>query len=227
MSKAKTPGSIFSAAIIMFVYGGLLLFCGVCGSASSLLQDEKTKAMQAEMEKAAPALTVVSIASNASYLLIGVLFIVAGLGVLRLNKASRILAYVCCAVILLMTISSSIYTAIFVFPVQQRLIMEEMQKNNPPMPFDMNKLMTASMAFGLLVAIGVPLLFCVPILILLNVKTARDAFAGVSPEPDEEDPYAIRRKPRREEDDDGYSDEYESGKPPRSPGDTGITDKGQ
>jgi hypothetical protein len=99
--------------------------------------------------------------------------------------------------------------------------------NQPPMPVDMNMIMKGSLAFGLLIALGIPLLFCAPIVISLNMKSARDAFAGIFPESD--DPYAGRRRPRDRDDDegDGYGDDYNASKTPRSPGDTGITDRGQ
>jgi hypothetical protein len=211
----------------MFIYGGLLLFCGICGSVSAVFQDEKTQAMQAEIQKEAPGLMALSIGTNVTYLVLGVLFLVAGIGVLRLVKLFRTAAYFACATIVLVTIVSSVYTAIYVFPIQQRLIMQELEKNNPPMPFDMGKVMAASQAFGLLVAICVPLVFCVPIVILLNRKAARDAFAGIAPGPEDDDPYAIRRLPRRDEDADGYHEDYPLPKLPHAPGDTGITDKGQ
>jgi hypothetical protein len=222
MSQPRAPGSIVTAAVLMFVYGGMLLFCGVCSSASTAFQDEKAKAMHAELLKEAPALTTISIVTNGIYLLLGLVFIVSGIGVLRLVKLFRGTAYLACAAILLITIASSVYTTIYVFPVQQRLILEDLQKNNPPMPIDMNLVMSASMALGLLIGIGFPLLLCVLIVVFLNLKSARDAFAGITPEPAEDDPYAIRRSPRRED-----SDDYEPPKPPQSPGDTGITDKGQ
>jgi hypothetical protein len=141
-------------------------------------------------------------------------------------KSFRIIAYVACVGILFATAVNSIYSAVYIFPLQQRVMMQELQKpNNPPMPGNMNALVTGGMVGGLLLVVAVHLAFCVTIAILLSVQSARAAFAGNLPEPDD-DPYTIRRRPRRDDDDD-YDDDYESPKNPRSPGDTGITDKGE
>jgi hypothetical protein len=228
MSKVRTPGSVISASVLMFIYGSLLLMCGTCGGVAIAMQPQNDPmGVQAMLEKEAPGHFAVSIATPVFNTLFGFMFIASGIGVLRLVRLFRVTAYLACAGILLTTIAQTTYTAIFIMPVQQRLIMQQMQNpNNPPMPanMNMNMIMTGSMAFGILLVLVIHVAFCLPTVILLSVKSAREAFAGIGPEPDDDDPYAIRRRPRRDED--SEDDDDEPVRRPSSRGDTGITDRG-
>lgn len=226
MSQPRTPGSIIGASVIMFIYGALLVMCGACAGAMSLFQpQDDPMGINAALNQEAPGHWVVSVVSSVANILFGFLFIVSGIGVLRLSAFFRITAFLACAGILLTTIAGAVYTALVVLPVQQRVMLREMQNpNNPPLPFDVNMLLNASMAFGLLISIGIPVLFCLPTAILLSMKSARDAFAGILPQGDD-DPYLVRRRPPRDDHDD--DDDYNSSNARRSPDDTGITDRGQ
>jgi hypothetical protein len=226
--QPRVPGSIITASVFLFIYGALLLFCGVCGGASVAIQPkEDPMGLKAAMDKEAPGHELISYGGIATNVLFGMLFLASGVGVLRLVNFFRILAYLACAGILLTTAGSTILTALYIFPVQQRIIMQQMQNpNQPPMPFDMNMVMSGSLALGILITIGAHLFFCGFIAIPLSMKSARDAFAGIVPESD--DPYSRRRRPRERDDDrDDFDDGYGEPKTPRSPGDTGITDRGQ
>jgi len=226
MSQTRTPGSIIGASVIMFIYGALLLMCGVCGGGALALQPQNDAlGLQAAMQKEAPGFIIIGIATPVFQILIGFLFIGSGIGILRLMNGFRFTAYLACAAILLTMIANGIYTAVFIIPVQQRVMMQQFQNpNNPPMPANMNMIMTGSIAFGLLIGIAIHFAFCLPIVVLVSMKSARDAFAGVLPEGDD-DPYLIRRRPPRDDDDD--DDETESPRTRRSRDDTGITDRGQ
>ncbi|MBI3824236.1 MAG: hypothetical protein HY289_16330 [Planctomycetes bacterium] len=219
---ARTPGSVITAAVIMFVYGGLLLICGACGGiftgVGMAAQGPDHLGLQAALDKEAPGHQIVSMGNIALNILFALTFIGAGLGVFWLSQIARFAAYGACAGILLSTIALQTYQIVIVMPVTDRIVQEQLRIGGPGQagaPAGMGAAMAAGKVVGLLLAFGIPLAFCTPIVILLTVKSARDAFAGrFASEAIEED-----RSPRRYS---GYDDDYPASKPPQFPGDTGI-----
>jgi hypothetical protein len=209
--KPKTPGLVITAGVLLIVYGSLMLLCGICGGSALFINDPDGEAL---MVKEVPGYTIVKIGEPVSNLLVGATMIASGIGVLQLMSIARIAAYVVCLYQIVFTIVRNTFTAIFVFPMMERLVAQQAQ-NQPPMPFDMGQIMKSSMWLGVAIAVLIPLVFCFPILYFLSVKPARDAFAGVLPEEPPQD-----RPPRY----DGYDDD-DRPRPPKSPGDTGITDR--
>jgi hypothetical protein len=210
----KTPGAVVTAGVLLAVYGALLLICGFCGGVSLFIGDPNADKM---MIDEAPGYMIVKFAEPLSNLFVGVTMIIAGVGLFQLMALARVAAYLAVIYQIFFIVVRNIYTAIFLLPLMDRLMAQQLQ--NQPAPFDMGQIMKGSMWAGIAISILIHLAFCVPILAFLSSKSARDAFSGVSqPDPDDD----RERRPRHDgydDDDDGY-DRPKS--PPKSPGDTGI-----
>lgn len=220
----RTPGAIIGAAVIMFIYGGLLLMCVLCGGIGLVAKDPgDPMGLEAMMDKEAPGHQVIQIGSVGFNFLFAISFFACGLGILWLNQIARFGTYLVCLGVMFVTAAGAVYNAVFLFPIQERVIAQQLQAQGPA-PFDISALMKGSMAAGLCIAVGIPLIFCLPIMILISVKSARMAFAGeFTPALSDDDDYQRgRREPSRDDDyDDGYGSERRSDdKPP----DTGFRD---
>jgi len=201
------PGSVITAAVLLFVYGSLMLFCNLCGAGVVAANGGNDPAVANEL----PSHIYVQGVSMALGLLMAVGMIVAGIGILQLMPIARIAAYGLCLADIFVSLLDSTYQAIFVFPVTDKIIAQAIQ-NQPPAPFDFAQLMRGGQWFGLCLGISIVLAFCVPIMIFLSTRSARAAFAGeFQPEP-----------PRRDRFDDYDDDDYPPKAPPTFPGDTGI-----
>jgi hypothetical protein len=232
---ARIPGSVTAAAILIFVYGGLGLACGTCGIGGGILGQAMPDPagdrgrLEALIEKEAPGHKIIGFSSGGLHLLAFAGLVGAGIGVLYLSQIARVAVFLFILMDLLISTASNLYQVIFLTPVTQKLMVEELQKQQqagaPPPPFDIGAIMGASTAIAIVVILVIKLAFCLPIMILLVTKSARDAFAGRLPEgtPDRDADDEDRRKRY-----DGYDDDDDYGRPskePKSPGDTGITDR--
>lgn len=224
MATPKVPGSVTAAAVLLFVYGGLFLGCGICGSASAFMPDPDGGGarMKAMLDKEVPMHQVVQYGSLAATSLLYIGMIVAGFLILRLSNFGRILAYLLILLDLVLVIGTSIYQFVFITPIMERFFDEQMQKAGPGAP-QMGGIMSIAMGAGVIIAIIIKCAFLFPVMILLITKSASDAFAGRLP----------ADAPSRDDDDrssrygEGYDDDDYSppSKEPKSPGDTGITDR--
>jgi hypothetical protein len=221
MAQFRTPGVVIAAASIMFVYGALLLICVGCSGLGIAMKDPHDQlGIEARLDKEAPGHMAVGIAGAAFNLLFAVALFACAVGVLFLSNIARYTTYLVCMAIPIVTLASSVYQTVVVFPVTERIMadmIQNQQKGAPP-PFDIGMIMKGSAALSLLIALAVPLLFCGPIIVLISMKSARRAFAGDFDEP--RPPWEDDRDSRRLDDDDA----------PRKPssgtsqGDTGIQD---
>ena len=214
------PGSVMTAAVLLLIYGSLMLVCGLCGGAGQFIKDPNDPmGLEEFMAKELPAHQVMEITQAVSNVVIALTMILAALGILQLMPAARIAAY--CATIyeIVWAVVHSAYTVIFVFPVTERMFAQVAQ-NQPPMPFDFGQLMTGGMWVGVTLSFCICLGFCVPIILCLSTKSARAAFAWeYTPEFSPHD-----RLSRFDDLDD--DDSYKPRPPgPRSPGDTGFSDR--
>jgi hypothetical protein len=216
----RTPGAIIGAAIIMFIYGGLLLMCVLCSGLGLVVKDPgDPMGLEAMMDKEAPGHQIIQIGSVGFNFLFAISFFACGLGILWLNQIARFGTYLICLGVVLVTAAGAVYNVVYLFPIQERAIAQHMQAQGPA-PFDINALMKGSMAAGLCIAIGIPFVFCLPIMILISVKSARMAFAGqYAPALSDDDDY--HREPREPNRDDGYGSKRRSDD---APPDTGFRD---
>jgi hypothetical protein len=62
--KPSTPGAVIAAAIVMFLYGSLLLSCQTCMTGLDLLPDQehRNRFLEAHLDSDAPGHTVIAIA---------------------------------------------------------------------------------------------------------------------------------------------------------------------
>jgi len=218
MSKIKTPGSVIGAASVMFIYATLLMICVGCAGFGLAIKDPN-EPLQAALDKELPENSAVQIANASANLLFALLLFGCGIGILFLSNIARIVTYLTCMVIPVVTLAITIYQLVFIYPIQQRVIAAEIQKQGPA-PFDVNMFMNATAALAMIIAISVPVIFCGTVFILLSLKSARLAFAGESAKPPPED--------ERRSSYTGYDDDDDYGGSPhdrRAPPDTGIQDR--
>jgi hypothetical protein len=223
--KPKCPGFVITAAVLLFIYGALKLICSFCGAAEMAIVAAAPApqappgqpdfgdlfAGERELAKQLPSYTAVEGANNLLNLLLGGSMILAGAGALRLKRFARILGNGAAAADLVLTLAYLVYTAVVVFPVNDR-IMEEQMQNAAAFA---SSISSATLVFLFLLT----LIFCAPIIGFLNAKKSRDAFAGkFEPDPHEE---RLARLDAFNDEDDYYRRPRSS--PPKSPGDTGVT----
>jgi hypothetical protein len=221
-----TPGTLITAAIFMFVYGALLLICAGCGGIGALIQPrgaDDPLGLQAALDKDAPGHRVVPIVVAALQFVFAIGFIGSGVGLLFRNRIAQIATYAVCLCTILTTCCSTGYNAFVVSPVTEKVLGDNLkrdmrQQGGQAPPFDINAMMVGGRVVGIIIAVGIPLFFCTPVLILISLKSARDAFAGKL-EPSLDD-YDRDDRDDRRRDDDGYDDDY-----PRSPRGRGDPDE--
>jgi hypothetical protein len=208
----KPPGTVITAAVFLFIYGGLMLLCVVCSGAEAGMLDPNNPDNEL-LAKEVPAHNFVQIATAVANLPVGLIMIVAGVGLLRLMPSARYLAYGITIFEILLALLHSVHAAVWVIPAQNRLFMEEVP-NQPPDP--VAQIMNASMWGMLFFGLGLVLVFLVPVIFLLSTPSARAAFASeyFEPPPD-------FRRPRYDDFDD---DDDHFGRPPSSR-DTGFRDR--
>ena len=215
MNQLRIPASVSTAAILLFVYGGMMVFCNTCGIAMASVGDDP--GMRDAMEKEVPGSGAVEVAAMVIGIALSLSMIVVGIGLYRLSPAARYAAFGVAALEIVITLVHSGYVAILVVPVQERLLAAEAQ-NMPPMGFDFAGVMSTSMWVGLAMSVGACLAFCLPVIWFLSTPAARAAFERGYLEP-----LPSERRPRY----DGYDEDEDDHDPPPPRGpETGFTDRG-
>jgi sulfite exporter TauE/SafE len=208
----KTPGTVISAAVCLFIYGGLMLLCVGCAGANPDAFDPNNPDNE-RLAKEVPGHAVIEIGTAVLNLPVGLLMILAGVGLLRLMPSARYLAYGITLFEIVLALLHSIHSAVWVIPAQNRIVAEQIP-NLPPGPFA--ELLLASMWGMLLFGLALVLVFLVPVIFLLSTRSARAAFASEYFDP----PPHLRRRPYDDFDDD--DDDF--GRPP-SARDTGFRER--
>ncbi len=229
--KPKTPGFVITAAVLLFIYGSLMLVCSGCGVAQMALaaaapapegppRPDDVFAQERELAKRIPSYTAVEASIHVYNLVLGVTMIVAGLGALYLKPFARYAGSGAAAADLFMTCTHGIvYNVLVVFPVNDRILEEQAQNGQINMAGFAQTATWGALVFGVLLT----LVFCGLIVLFLNLKKSRDAFAGKF----ELDPEEERLARFDAFNDDDEDDDYRRPRPtaPKAPGDTGITEK--
>jgi hypothetical protein len=201
------PGSVTTAAILLFVYGALTLTCHLSCGAFTLANRDFVLNRQLEVEL--PSLHIIRVTTLLSGLVLSIAAFLCGVGVLRVRPLARNAANFVCTVGLVITIIRGTYDVLIVQPAC-RPILARMALNQPRVgqmdPF----FMAAETAFNVLFL----LVLCVLILTFLNVRSAREAFAGRF------QPGSPRRDHREILDE--FNTSYPARPDPKFPGDTGI-----
>jgi hypothetical protein len=223
------PGVVIAAAVLLFIFGGISVLAGCCGVVSEAMQETiqgmipQPPAVQGKkpvnvhrlIAEEVPSKVYVLITFNSFNLILGVVKIIVGIGLLKMSSPARMLAFIVAGLTIFATIVESLYNAIVLMPAMQKAFAEQM-KNAPPMPFDFGQLMQGSSWVGTALAILVSMGIWLTVIFLLSGEKVRTAFAEASLPPEIEE----RSRSRYE----GYDDDDQL-PPPKSPPDTGITDR--
>ena len=216
---ANRPGTVTTAAIILFIVGGWSLLSVPCASvfigvlaampeppaaADGKAQVGDPAASMRFIVKEVPSYYPVIFASMAVTMVFGIGQIVAGLGLLRLSPRSRGMAILFTIGKLLWAFAGHAYNVFLVMPVQERFFQQ-----NPHIP-------GGSLTGGLTyITLGITAVIQIAIgMVIIGLvlsPSAKAAFNSTSAPGDDD-------LPRRR--DEGYGDDYNP--PPR---DTGITDR--
>ena len=198
----KRPGVVTTAAVLLFVYGSLCLMCGgLSGLIHLVIGFEGFGHGPQGLLAKLPGYKIVGTAVDVMNLFLGLLMVLAGVGVVRLMPIARSAACLAAVGHVFVAIGFSIYQLIYVMPTFRQLGME-------------NQMWTDVIIITIITS-G----FALSIITLLSQRESRDAFAAnTSGAPPEEYRTARLRF-------EGYDEEANRpAKAPRSPGDTGITE---
>src|SRR5262245_58120919 len=120
MAQIRTPGVVIGAASIMFVYGALLLICVGCSGLGLAMKDPQDPlGLEARLDKEAPGHLAVGIAGAVFNLLFAIALFACGVGILFLSNIARYVTYLVCMAIPIVTLASSVYQMVVVFPVTE------------------------------------------------------------------------------------------------------------
>jgi hypothetical protein len=222
------PGMLVAAGIMLLVIGGCALFNVFCSIGGTVFQNaldpmlggggDMVLGVDPDVAKEVPSAVFVEGGVLLLNALLGAAMLFAGLGVLQRKPSARNLAFAVGAADVFVTLTHSLHNAILVFPVQDRLIAEEVG-NFGDGPFNLMEAIQAGMWSGMILQVVFTVIWWGMLFFFLCHPSVRAAFDAEG-EPDE--PRGRDRSyPRREDFDD---DDY--GAPPRRPPpDTGITDR--
>jgi hypothetical protein len=223
--KPKRPGVVLAAAIMLFVFGGIAVL-GLCGTAFPYLM-----AGQAQPKKVGnqpnfidptpillteePVVTGVLTGFTIFGAILGIAKIWAGVGILQLKPTARKVGIALAILTILVTIAQSVYTALCFFPAYLRIFARE----NAPEIANFQGLIEGVLWGSTVISIIGSIAVWLTLILLLNSRRARNAFAGISDEPE-----TPEREPRPRYD--GYDDEDDYPRSsPSSSEETGITDR--
>jgi hypothetical protein len=231
--KRKTPGLVIFVGVMMIIVGGWSLFGGLCvggGMAVAALRKEApgaqgkiqpgdVGAVHRFFAKEVPGYFAVSFAIVGIDMLFGLGQLFAGIGLFRLSSLARIAAILLTLGKLLLSFGGHAYQIIFVLPAQERFF-----QLNPPVPagqpqaFDINTILRSLTMVILVITVLIQIAIAMTVLIVLNTKNTKATFAGESSASSAEEQERPRSRYEGSDDDDDPP-------LPKSPGDTGITDR--
>lgn len=225
----RRPGPAIAAAVLLIIVGAWGLLGAFCGSGGMLLQqafqppagpgEERNLLVPVEPQvaKEVPSAPAVETTAFVVNLLLSVAMIVAGVGILRMQPHARLLAMVVAVADILVTLAHTAYSVVLILPVENRLLDEEAKNMPAEVPFDFFGMIKGAMWGGAIFNVVFTLAIWITVLLMLNSKSVRAAFA------DELEP----REPPRRDDSRSRYDDYDDDLPPLRPssGETGITDR--
>jgi hypothetical protein len=217
---------VIFVAVILFLVGGWSLLGGCCGTGYLAMlatmpeqPGGKIKGappggdpgeMQRFMAKEAPGYYPVIFTLSGIDILFGLGQVIAGIGLLRLSSAARIMTIVLTLGKLFFSFAGHAYNVIFVTPAQAKFF--EQNPLPPGAPFDLASFTRAATWLVLGIVVVIQLALVMAIVIPLVMSNVRQAFADAANPPSLED------GPRRR--DTGYDDDYSG--PTGRQSDTGI-----
>ena len=217
----QRPGSVTAAAVMCIIYGSITGLYSVCGIGSlffekSLRNMVRDDAMQAKMHEKldeAAGYAVVKVTSAVLGLIVAIAFLIFGVGLLKMSDSARKLTLALCFFTMLTSVASGGYAAVVLIPAAADGVEEGMPLELAKQPGNQNakqnQVVAQTMATvvkigGAIVAVvfyAVLVIYLLIIVILLNRVHVRAAFAGIGPEPLDDEPW------RHEKPDTGYDDD--------------------
>jgi hypothetical protein len=221
--KVKAPGMVIFVAILMFIAGGFSILGCVCGGGSiAMLENVKLPqapgqpdpmALPNHLKKELPGYYPVLFTIMGLDGVLGLAKIILGIGLLRLSSTARLGTMMAYVVNLLLTCISGTYNGFFVLPTQGQFL----AANPVPGQEFTQPMGIALMILGIVLSIAVSIM----ILVVLNLRSTKEAFLAASQPPTEEEDSPRSRYEGYDDDD----DDRPRKKTPKFPGDTGITEQ--
>ena len=157
--KAKRPGAVTTAAVLLFVYAGLCMPCGCWGVAVSFIPHG---GHGPNIAGKTPGFTEELFTVHGLYLLLGIVMVWAGAGVLRLKPSARQAAYWATTGHLFIVMVHNVYWLNVLFPTFRSFGMTSTEDE-----------LWTFMIWSTIVSLALAL----SIISLLSLKKARAAFA--------------------------------------------------
>jgi hypothetical protein len=205
MPRNSRPPVILVMAILNFVFGGLLLLCGLCGLAGyaaiiGLVAQPGGGAnsmgdMTGFMDKEAPGWMAVEIGRGLLLILFGVLLVVAGMGLLKMQSWARWLCVVYAVAMLFLQVAYVTYEFAVVIPAGHRFQEQQWKKQGVANPPPSTASSQAGTAFGVATSAGLSIVHALAVGIVMLLPNVGEAFAPP------------RRRARERDEDDFYDDD--------------------
>ncbi len=205
------PGLLVAAGALLLIVGGWTVLGVLCAGGAIVFQnavnplvgggDEFNFGVDPEVAHEVPSAPFVEAGGAFLNLLLGVLMLVAGMGVLQVRPTARLLAIAVGVADLALTLLHSLYNALLVFPVQERIFKEEAQ-NFGGGPFNIFEALHAGMWGGLIFQVIFSVLWWGVVIYFLLHPSVHAAFDGNGDGEPAPEPYPGRRFPRRDDFDD-------------------------
>jgi hypothetical protein len=220
--RRRRPGSVTTFGILNIVFGALFLLCGLASLSETRAEvngKDVSDELKAYLVSEVPGYNVWRFGSVGIGVLLGVGFVVSGIGLLQIQSWGRVLGLVCAGVSMGFELFQSIYQIALVNPATSKFL-----AGAPLIGGFVSGIMTGVVIIVALIVIA----YCVVLLVgLLQPGTARVFRADYVEEPyeedrprrrtldeyDEEDDY--RRQRRRDYRDDDDDDDRPRRRPPR------------
>lgn len=241
--KPARPGSLTFVAIVLIILGSLSLLGGLTGAPTLIITavtpdppprqpGEPPNANDIHRMAAKETATYYPVVGGSILvdLLFGIGQIVCGIGLLKMNPSRRIPAILVTLVKMVFSWGNQAYQVVVLGPVTAKFFEEAMKmpagpqgQPPPPMPFDMGTCMQAGMGIGVAITVIVQLAILLTITLILTSAGTKAAFAAAAAPQVDDGAFEADKDERRRSRYEGYDDEDDL--PPKSPPDTGITDR--
>jgi hypothetical protein len=209
--------------ILNFVFGGLGALCGLCLASANALgfavigaQKNSAGANTPEsidyLDKNLPGWEAIEVGRCLMFIFLGVALIISGLGLLKMQPWARWLSLLCSAGILVTCLVYAVYQGAFVLPAMEKMHeQEERRLGTPAATAAMNKsARQAGGVIGILLSSGLPILYAIPLGVVMLLPSVSEAFARANRRKrkvdDEDDVYGRQRRSRIDDEDDDDRD---------------------
>jgi hypothetical protein len=217
MARNRRPAIILVMAILNMVMGGFGLLCGFCAAVGNAVglavlggQQNMPGAASNEMfdymDKHCPGWQAVEVGRGLMFMLLGVLLIVAGIGMLKMQNWSRWLCLLCAAGIFFVCLGYAVYQVAFLMPATDKMH-EDLERKLGVQPTPGGQApRRVGQVIGVIASSGVPIVYALVLAIVMVLPAVGEAFSRanrrrVSHDDEEEFDDRRERWPRDREED--------------------------